>query len=443
MTRIIGWILLLLAFSTGVLWLTDHPGSVEIVWLGYEIRIQVAILFALMFLVCLILLPLVYFLRYLLGIPSLLRNQNKETRQKKGLNALTHALTALAISDTDTAERNTQKAAQYLGEGPLTALLSAQIAYRKDDMGGTQKHLKEMLSYEETKFIAARALSAFARTEGNYPAAISFARDALRFDPRSLWAHRTLLDLYLREQRWQEAEGMIKHGRAKRRISVQQAQHMLALYYHMQAQHALREENTDAALRAAQEAHKHASGFIPASLLLIRLLGEKGERRKALAALTRGFKASPHPEYGDALLDLCQDEPASKLTKRAKDIASAHPVHPESQLLQARVAMHLGLWDVARNHIKLALTQSESSRPYRLLAAIETKQYDNRQSAAEWLARAAEARPDATWTCSSCGHQHKQWQLNCMHCDSFDALEWSTPKEHFDSRPASFLLEQM
>lgn len=442
MIKILGWIFLLLAFSLGVLWLSDHPGTVQLTWLGYEIRMQVGLLLALAFFAFLLLLPMLYTLRRVLGLPGIWRAQGAQSRQKKGMSALTHALTALAVSDVDTAARQTRKAAEFLGDGPLTALLSAQIAYRRDDLKGTRTHLKEMLDYSETKFIAARALSAFARNEGNYPAAIAFARDALKEDPGSLWAHRTLLDLYLREERWQEAEALIKQARAKRRIDAVNAHHLLALCFHIQAQRAQLQGHSEAALRLAQEAHKQEAGFLPASLMLVKLLGDKGDRRKALAVLTKGFKAAPHPELSEALLDLCQDEPANKLSKRARDLAEAHPAHPESQLLQALTAMHLTQWDAARNHIKSALTMSESARPYKLLAAIETRQYDNRQSAAEWLARAAEASPDPLWICAACGHQHKHWQAHCGHCDSFDTLQWTTPREHTERRPASFLLEQ-
>lgn len=442
MVRILGWIVLLFAFSLVVLWLSEHPGNVEILWLGYEIRIQIAILLALVFLSFLLLLPILYFLRYLLGLPMALRLHGRENRQKRGMSALTHALTALAVSDVESAARQTRKAAEYLGEGPLTALLGAQIAYRQDDLRGTRQHLKEMLDYSETKFIAARALSAFARAEGNYPAAIAFARDALKEDPHSLWSYRSLLDLYMREERWQEAETLIRQAKSKRRIDAENARHLLALFYHVQAERALQEGQRESAWRAAMEAHKQEAGFLPSSLLLVKLLGEKGERRKALSVLEKSFKVSPHPELSEALLDLCQDEAANKLSKRAKALAAACPAHPESQLMQAVVAMHLEQWDAARNHIKSALSVAESARPYRLLAIIETRQYDNRSSANEWLARAAEATPDPLWICTACGHQHKRWQLHCAHCESFDTLQWTTPREHLERRPASFLLEQ-
>lgn len=441
MARILGWILLLAAFSAAILWLSDHPGQVTIVWLGYEIRIQVAILIAAASIVLLLLLPFLSFLRSLLGLPSLLRGHGRDSRHKKGMQALTQALTALAASDVDTAARNTRKMSEYLGEGPLTALLSAQIAHRREDTEGTRKHLKDMLAYGETKFIAARALSGFARAEGNYTAAIAFARDALKIEPKSLWGHRTLVDAYIRQERWQEAEQTVRQARSKRRITPRDAQHLLALNYHAQALLAQNQHHPEAALRAAQEAYHLEPGFLPNCILLCRLLGDKGNRRKALAVLSRGFKAQPHPALSDALIALCHDEPAGKLQKRAREIAASHPNHPESQLMQARVAIHLGQWDTARSHIKTALTQAERAQAYRMLATIETSQYDNRTSAAEWLARASEAAPDPLWVCEECGHQHKQWQHHCAHCDSFDTLTWKTPSEHFERRPTTFLLE--
>lgn len=443
MTRILGWIFLLAALAVCVLWLVEHPGSVEVSWLGYEIRVQVAILLALAFFGFLLLIPGLLLVRYLLGLPSLLRNHGRQNRQQKGLSSLTHALTSLAISDMDSASRHTRKAAEFLGEGPLTALLGAQIAYRQDNIKDTQTHLKEMLEYGETKFIAARALSSFARSEGNYAAAIAFAQDALKESPKNPWAYRSLCDLYMREERWQEAEMLVKNAGKKRRLNADQAHRLLALFYYIQATRNAELGQLDTAMRSAWEAHRQDHSFIPATICYVNLAGKKGEKRRALAALEKSFKAMPHPELSEALLDLCHDEPTRKLEKRAYELAKTNPSHPESQYVQAMVAIHLGQWDAARQHIKSALSLAESARAYKLLAAIETGQNtNNRAASAEWLTRAAEAAPDPVWLCTACGHQHKHWQLHCQHCDSFDSLVWDTPKEHHDHRPASFLLEQ-
>ncbi len=441
MVRLLGWIVLLAAFSAGVLWLTENPGEVEIFWLGYEIRIQIGILIALILITLIILMPIWMSIRWLLGMPSAWRHRHRKHQHKQGMSALTQALTALAVSDLSTAQRQTKRAGDLLGEGPLTALINAQISYRKDDISDTRKHLGAMMEHDETRYIAARAQSAFARQEGNYAAAIAFAKDALREESHSPWAYRALCDLYIREGRWQEAETLIRNARLRRRLSAADANHLLALFYKEQAQQSLKEGHTDMAWRSIQEAHKQDAGFVPATLLYARIAGEKGERRKALNALSKSFKASPHPDLSEALLDLCADEPAKKLTRRAQNLAKANAAHPESQLMQAIVALHLKQWDTARNHIKSALSMTESARPYRLLATIENEQYDNRQSAAEWLARAAEAPPNPQWICQACGHSHKKWQLHCQHCDSFDSLHWDIPREHTERRAASFLLE--
>ncbi len=442
MIRILGWIILLAALSVGVLWLAEHPGSVDIVWLGYVVRIQVGILISVLFFTLLLLLPIVMLVRHLLGFPSWWRTRKITQSHQKGMHALTQALTALAVSDVQAAARHTRKVADCLGESPLTALLGAQISYRQDDLAGTQKHLKEMLDYAETRAIAARALSSFARQEGNYSAAIAFAKDALKEAPNDLWAYRSLCDLYMREERWQEVEMLIKTSRSKRRISSENAHHLLAVFYHEQAVHAERSGQLEIAYRAAQEANKQDAAFIPAVLLYVKLAGEKGDKRKALTALERGFKAMPHPEYADALIDLCQSESAAKLTKFARNIANTHPQHPESHLLLAVVAIRLAEWEQARQYIKTALALEETARAYKLLAAIENEQYNDRQSAADWLAHAAQTEHEAIWQCGACGHVHKRWQLHCQYCDSFDTIHWDKPKQHQDRRFASFLLGQ-
>jgi HemY protein len=405
---------------------------VAITWMGYEVRVHLGILAGALVFLLFLLWPLLSLLRTLLGLPSAWRARRHEERHAQGMSALTKAFTALAISDLKTAGEQTRLAREMLGEGALISLLSAQTAYRQEDLPATQRHLDEMLAHKETRFIASRALASLAREEGRMDEAITHARRAVEEHPKNLAAYRALTDLYLQAQRWQEAQNLIRNARHRRRVADPEAARILAILQYTQAVRFQEERNSELARHLAREAFRLDASFTPAAALHAILEGKSGNRRRAFAALSRAYRAQPHPDITDALLEVFGEEPELRLTRRVQALVKHHPEHPESTLMHAEAAMHLAAWNVARDYLKPLIQQAARARPYRLMAEIETRQYRDHQAASEWNARIPAAARDPSWVCASCGEAHARWALRCASCQGFDTLRWQLPGAHAD-----------
>ncbi len=439
MRLLLGWSLLLASFSVAVLWFAEHPGQLELDWLGYRISVPIGLFFAGMVVLLLVTLPLLILLRRVLRLPFYWRERQRVSSYRKGLGAVTDALVALSIADAPEAVRQLKKAENQLGEQPITRLLHAQIAHRQGNAARTLEYLEQLKETPSTRFIAARAATRLAREAGDAETAIRNAREAVRLRPKDSATVRVLFSLLLETERWQEAEHLIRSARRMRRIGSEESSHALALMGLMQSRSIGRKDEPAYALRLVAQAHKLDPALLPATLLAARLQADAGNTRLAAATLERGWRAMPHPDILEKLLDIHVSEAPQRRMKRVRVLTRQNPSHPESQLALAVAAMRGEDWETARNHLKSALSLREQPRTYKMLATLEQRQFHNEQAASGWLARAAEAPPDPVWLCGECGQRHEQWVIRCGHCDAFDAIRWDTPRAHHE-RPRPPLL---
>src|SRR5688572_30126603 len=127
MARFVLFLILLVPVVIAGNWLIAHPGQVAIDWLGYAIELHIAVLVSLIFLLCLFVTGAVLMLWQLTSWPQRRRTRRRYRTLSKGLNQLTHGVTALALGDEKHAEASLKKAQALLPNEPLPKLLSAQL----------------------------------------------------------------------------------------------------------------------------------------------------------------------------------------------------------------------------------------------------------------------------------------------------------------------------
>ncbi|TXM83119.1 heme biosynthesis protein HemY, partial [Methylobacterium sp. WL122] len=99
MWRALAFLALLAVAAFGAVWIADRPGSVIIVWNGYEVATSLAI--ALVGVgVAAIVLGLVWaVVRGLITLPDTLVNGSRERRRAKGFTALSRGMVAVGSGD--------------------------------------------------------------------------------------------------------------------------------------------------------------------------------------------------------------------------------------------------------------------------------------------------------------------------------------------------------
>jgi hypothetical protein len=166
MLRMILWFVLLAAIAALIAWLADRPGEIVINWLGYRIETSLAVA-VLASSRCWPVLGLVWgVLRRLLHVPGAIADYVRIRRRRRGHEALSRGIVAVAAGDRDTARRHADLAARLLPGDPLARLLEAQTAQLRGDHARVERVFADMLADPDTEVVALRGLYGRARQAG-------------------------------------------------------------------------------------------------------------------------------------------------------------------------------------------------------------------------------------------------------------------------------------
>ncbi len=432
MLRLILFFVILIIAGIYLARLADVPGSVTLEWMGWQI--ETSALFLLFALGTVILLVTAGYLALnaLFSAPKRYLGHRRVEHHERGLSVLTEAVAAMAASDHANAKKLTHKADRLLGKPPITRLLKAQLARIEGDDKTATSELKALMDYKETRFIAARNLLEHARNAGDTEEALAYAEEAESLRPDSSYATLALLDFYSREGQWQKALHIINKAKKHKALTKGEVDRYTAIIHYLHANHLYQRESDDeTSLAFAKKAHSQLPDFVPATLLLARLLARHGKKSQITRHMGRTWKLFPHPAIANLYRKLMADDAPSKRLKKVEKLVSSRPDSVESQIAVAEAALDAQAFGKARNHLKIALSKQETPRICKLMARLEELENKDKEKADAWIERAVKADLGPSWVCSNCHSIPDKWSLHCPECESFDSIHWKENKLKF------------
>lgn len=420
------------------IWLADHPGVVTVYWQGYEIRTSFVI-----GLLVISLSTIVGVLGYRLfatfmnspaGFTSFLETR----KRKKGYDALSKGMVAIAAGDSREADLYAAQAHKLLDEPAMTLLLAAQAAQMKGDSAGATRFFEEMRGHSETEFLGLRGLYVQAGRVDNKKAERVYAEKAFALRPHTPWAADAAFTAQAAAGDYEQAAAtldkmlqvkLLTRDVARRRRAVLLTAHAMSLVNGAVGDEAPSTE----AVRLATEAAELEPTFAPPVALAARLLAEAGQSRKAGRLIERAWATHPHPDLADVYLTLVADEKPFDRLRRVKGLAARNPGAGESQMALARAALAAPDLEAARAALEPLLVGDPSQRVCELMGALESAE-DHGGEAQTWLARAIHAPLDACWVAE--GYQSHVWVAVVPETGAFDALNWQVSTQRAGSRAA-------
>lgn len=428
MTRLVLFLLGVIALATGLAWLADRPGSLLVTWQGYEIETSVFRAVVIFAAVIGLLLFLWSLLSQIWSSPAAVSHFLRRRRQRRGLDALSSGMIAIGAGDRSMATRYALQARKSLPNEPLTHLLRAQAAQLSGDKATARRIFEAMLATPDTEQLGLRGLFLEAGRENEAEAQRQFAERALKLNPKLAWPVEALFELQCKSGDWAGALQTLalakRHGHIERPVADRRRAVLLAA----QAQ-ALEEDDPERALTLSLEAHGLAPSLIPAAAIAGRLLAARGNTPRAAKILQRTWAKSPHPELATAYAYArIGDSPRDRLD-RVKQLFASNPHSIESSIAVALAAIEARDYDEARRILHPFTEQGFTRRIAALLARIEAEDGDKGR-AREWLARAVTAPRDAAWIAD--GVTSDRWAPVSPVTGALDAFEWRVPVEEFE-----------
>lgn len=409
-------------------WLADHPGEVTLQWGDVLVETSVAVVAALLAVLVVAVALLDRFWRWVRRSPVLLGASLAENRRRRGYQALTRGLAAVAAGDAREAERLSRKAESLLDEPSLTLLLSAQAAQLAGRREEALRSFTAMLESPDTEFLGLRGLLVQAVRAGDRETALRHARRAFELRPDTPWVVKTLFDLQAAAGDWAGARQTLDQGVRKGLVERELGNRRRALLLVAEANDEEARGNGAAALELALQAHRLEPAFVPAAAVAARQLVAQGKRRKAAKIVLKTWSANPHPDLARIFAAIEPGEDPVRRWRRMAALRAGNPDHKETRMALAAAALEAGEWEEVRGELEPLIAAGEADvRAYELMSEVERRQHGDSASAREWLVKAASARPADGWVCQSCGRTAETWAPHCGFCGAFDSLRWGGP----------------
>ncbi len=385
MARWIGLILLLAGVAALAGTLATTPGAMVFEWGDYRISTSVAVFTLALIVTTFILALLCMVLWSVSRAPRKLGRRRQESRRRRGFEALSRGLVAVAAGDVDTADKQSRRASRLLDDRPLTMLLQAQAAQLRGDERAATQFFTAMRQQPETAFLGLRGLLSQAMKRQDWQQGLALAEEAYRLNPKSEWVISTLYGLNKEAGRWNEAEALLEHSTtAKVLAPANTAPERAELLYRMSLT-----ATGDDAVRLVRRAYEVDPSHVGAAARLARLLVGEGRHRKAAAVIERAWAKHPDSELAEVYWAASESTDALKKVKAAQHLAQCNPDHPESRITIAIAALDAQLWGEARSNLESVAGEDAPPRVCRLMASLEEAEHGDMARARVWLLRAA------------------------------------------------------
>lgn len=409
-------------------WLLDHPGEVNVSWLGLDITLHVALLgFAL-----LVFSLAIGYLSVLLWRAATWQSRRRQRKQhrtfKRGLEHLTRGVTALAMGDEDIAEEALKKARLAMPNEPLPQLLTAQMLQRQGKHTDAQAQFRALMHHPSTAGLATRKLIEQHLARHEWREAMRLTEEARKESPRDAWLTQTMIDLSAREGDTAQMLALSEGWQWQSPLTKEERHRYSALAHYMAAAQSDNERKKEQSLRHAVG---YAPDFLPAIVDFATLLISQKSNSRARKWLLEAWKTKPSPLLIPPIIDSISNVEGRSQQRLLKPFLRGEMTGTH-HMLAAKQAMLINDLGRARTELEQAVRTEETKEAVLLLADLETKLRNN-QAANSWTSRAVDAPLGQTWVCHDCGELHETWVAHCNACGHFDSLRYERPETRITS----------
>jgi HemY protein len=143
--------------------------------------------------------------KFLNGDETALSRYFDRNRERKGYDALSEGMTALAAGEGREAMAKAARAEKYLDRPELTNLLTAQAAEMSGDTKKAGEVYKKLVSNPATRFVGVRGIMKQKLSEGDTTTALALAEKAFALKPKHVETQDVLLNLQAKTEDWSGA----------------------------------------------------------------------------------------------------------------------------------------------------------------------------------------------------------------------------------------------
>lgn len=433
--KILVFVALIALLAVGAGYLLESTGGVQITVAGTEYTlgplqsvIAALTLTVLVWVGLKLLSLLVACLKFLSGDETAISRYFDRNRERRGYQALSDGLMALASGEGNVAMSKAARAERYLKKPELTNLLTAQAAEMTGDTRKATETYKKLIANDATRFVGVCGIMNQKLAESDTETARKLAERAFALKPKHQETQDVLLKLQVQAHDWAGARNTLsaksKSGALPRDV-YSRREAVLAL---SEAQDVLDDDASIESREQAIEANRLSPDLVPAAVMAARSYVAKERPRNAVKLLKKAWSVQPHPDLAAAFAQIEPDETPEQRIKRFAALTKMNPQHTETRLLMAELYIVAEDFPEARRALGNLIETAPDARALTLMAAIERGEGSSDAVVQGWLAKALTAPRGPQWVCGNCQHVHDHWMPICDNCEGFDTLAWKSPQ---------------
>ena len=378
----------------------------------------------------------VAFVRFILGDSTAINRFFDRRRERKGFDALSEGMMALASGEHKLALTKAAKAERLLARPELTTLLSAQAAEQSGDTARATTAYKRLLADEKTRFVGVRGLMKQQLEAGDTEKAMKLAEKAFALKPKHVETQDVLLKLQAGAHDWTGARktlgAKMKYGGLPRDVH-KRRDAVLALGA---ARDIANEKQSIEALEMAIDANRQSPDLIPAAVMAAEGYITDQKPKNATRVIKKAWAVQPHPELAAAFAKIKPEETPTERIHRFRVLTGQHKTHPETRMLDAELRIAAEDFPGARTALGDLAEVDPTARSLAIMAAVERGSGADDAVVKGWLARALTSSRGPQWVCDNCQKVHAAWEPVCSSCGAFDTLSWRTSENESTTLPA-------
>jgi len=418
-------------FLAAVIWVAEHPGTIEIEWLEYNLQFHIGFFLVCLFLLLALGIFLFAIIKSVMDVPKTIERYKNITSKDKGLKAFSIGLSAVAAGDAKGASYQAYRTRKFLDdESPLSLLLEAQAARLQGDDAEASRAYIELMKDKNAGFMGVRGLLQSALDNGDYDGALELGHKALGSHPKQGWILSIVYDLELRARNWDRANKILYRAEKAGAITSEKALGDRVAMLLAQAQDFKESGNEKAYMRNLQKAYKYDASFLPTALWKADAHIENGKYRAATNTIEKAWKNNPHPELTRLWAKAYRPSKDNNSMARVRwfdKLLKFDEQSVEGLLAMASVMTQEELWGDARRHLERAEGIRPNVHLYKLWARLEEKATGNESAVREWLEKAADAPRERVWICSETGRVYNEW-MPISDQGLFNTIIWDFPQ---------------
>ena len=383
------WILFLL-FTAAIfifvsLWYLQDPGSVNIIWLGYEVQLTLVAGFVILLFFFFITTLLIRILKWFLGIPCKWLSFFRHSQDEKAKRELLDLLSSYEAETFTDALHHQKKATHTFSNNPIFLWISGNTFEKAEKPFEAEKCFMDLIKNPSAAFLGLKGQIRAAMHRGDFKSAYGLLQRAEKLAPTSPWILKHLLALSREQKNFKEAETLILRLEDLGYFSSDQSKKQIASLHYLKA---IQPETPLAQKEVLlRQSHYLDPSLSEATESFALVLQEQKLITYALNALEATWSLAPTQTLGSLYLKISSPRGDTEAYQATQNLVKDNPKNPESLLLLARIALQAKLWGEARKHLTdlLKIKGAATSDAYHLFAKLELTEHQNSKAAIKWL----------------------------------------------------------